>query len=363
MSDTLFDLITEPPGEAVMAPEAAIDVDIPTEYSLLSYGPVFDDDEVIREATTWFRANGFPYRRLPRFVMLQQINRLSKTPSEALLHTSEAYSVADSFHPHRFHATTAAKISPFECFNNDAKLAHALRLRLERGQVIPAGFFGELTLALGTQQCSNFRPGFACALYRRFCKSGDVVLDTSTGYGGRLVGFIASQVPQHYIGIDPNTATHAGNIAMAQALGVSGRVELHNLPAEDVPHSAVAGRCDFAFTSPPYFSKEHYSDEPTQSWRRYGESYVRWLDGFLSPMLALTYSALKTGKVAIINIENVMIGSVLYPLVDDTIIRAKRAGFIHAGTELFEMQPRLGANQEEGVASERVLIFVKQGRT
>ena len=110
-----------------------------------------------------------------------------------------------------------------------------------------------------------FRPGFAAHLYRKYCKQGDTVLDTSTGYGGRLVGYLGSGIGGKYIGIDPNTLTHAGNTRLASDLGFADAVELHNLPAEDVPHDVVAGRCDFAFTSPPYFSKEIYSAEPTQS--------------------------------------------------------------------------------------------------
>lgn len=319
-------------------------------------GP-YTNNEIVDEAFTWFRANGFPYRALPRFVILQQVNRLALAPEEALRHTSEAYSVADTFHPHRFHAEIEGKYSPVECFHHDVKFRHALALRLERGNPIPPGFFGELTLSRNTQQCSNFRPGFACLLYRRFCEQGATVLDTSTGYGGRLVGFVASMVRGRYIGIDPNTVTHQGNLALAAALGVSDRVELHNVAAEDFNSSILDGRCDFSFTSPPYFSKEHYSDESTQSWVRYGHSFEAWVSGFLRPMLALTFRALKQGAIGIINIEDVNIKNTRYPLVNATIEQAVAVGFQHIGTELFEMQPRLGAHQDADVATERVLIF------
>lgn len=322
-------------------------------------GGLFSADEIIDEAFRWFRAQGFPYRKLPQFVLMQQVNRLALTPVESLQHTSEAYSVADTFHPHRFHATVKGKVSPVECFNHDVKFRHALKLRLERTGLIPPGFFGELTISRGTQQCSNFRPGFACLLYRRFCQPGAVVLDTSTGYGGRLVGFAASMLRGHYIGIDPNTLTYHGNFQLADALNIRQYVELHNAPAEDVPHGILAERCDFSFTSPPYFSKEHYSDEATQSWKRYGHSYDAWVSGFLKPMLALTYAALKSGCNAIINIEDVTIDDTTYPLVKSTLQCAQAVGFQHVGTELFDMQVRMGANQEEDVATERVLIFQK----
>ncbi len=333
------------------------DAGIPFTLTAEAANGLYTNSEIVDEAFRWFRESGFPYRVLPRFVIMQQVNRLALAPEESLRHTSEAYSVADTFHSHRFHATTEGKVSPFECFHDDVKFRHALDLRLERGNPIPAGFFGELTLSRGTQQCSNFRPGFACLLYRRFCEPGATVLDTSTGYGGRLVGFVASMVRGRYIGIDPNTVTHAGNLALAAALGVADSVELHNTAAEDMDAAVVEGRCDFSFTSPPYFSKEHYSDEPTQSWVRYGHSFDAWVNGFLKPMLALTFRALKPGAHGIINIEDVNIKTKRYPLVNATVAQALAVGFEHVGTELFEMQPRLGANQDAEVATERVLIF------
>ncbi len=365
--------VAEPPPQVVVEEELAIEVTaepepvvvetveadegIPFSLTAEAANGLYTNEQIIDEAFHWFRAQGFPYRTMPKFMMLQQVNRLALTPDESLRHTSEAYSVADHFHPHRLHATVEGKVSPFECFHHDVKFRHALQLRLDRGNPIPTGFFGELTLSRGTQQCSNFRPGFACLLYRRFCQPGATVLDTSTGYGGRMVGFVASMLRGHYIGIDPNTKTHAGNLALADALGVSRSVELYNVPAEEMDVEKVRGRCDFSFTSPPYFSKEHYSDEPTQSWLRYGHSFQAWVDGFLVPMLALTYAALKPGCYGIINIEDVNIRSTRYPLVQSTIESAKQVGFKHTGTELFEMQPRLGANQAEEVATERVLIF------
>jgi hypothetical protein len=320
-------------------------------------GQVFTDQEIIDEAYKWFMETGFPYRTVPRFVAMQQINAVSMATEQALMSTSEAYAVADSFHPHRFHATVGGKVSPIECFNNEEKFRHALRLCLEQAGKIPAGYSGLMWLARGTQACANFRPGFACWLYRRFGTKGMTVLDTSTGYGGRLVGFIASLLAGHYIGIDPNTQTHASNIAMASALGFSDKVTLYNLPAEDVDPALVAGTCDFSFTSPPYFSKEHYSEEPTQSWKRYGHSFEAWRDGFLKPMLQLTFTALKPGATAIINIEDVNIKTKRYPLVNTTVEVAEQVGFKHVGSELFKMTTRFGGNQDTEQASERVLIF------
>lgn len=378
MTRSLFDVMDAPVEEVVEAPALeqppqtpAIDVierlEPSTEssegihYTLTpeSADGIYTRDQIIDAAFHWFRANGFPYVQMSTHEMMQQINRLALTPDSALAHTTEAYRVADAFHPHRFHGVVKGKHTPVECFHDDEKLRQALVLVVGDDGRIPSTYFTQLGLARGSQACANFRPGFACLMYRRFCTRGDeTVFDTSTGYGGRLVGWIASKSRGRYIGIDPSTKTHAGNRVLAEALGVSDRVELHNIPAEDVPHAIVEGRCDFAFTSPPYFTKEHYCDEPTQSWKRYSD-FTMWCDYFLVPMLMLNYVALKPGCVAAINIADVKIDDEQKALVERTIRYATRIGFQHVGTDRFDLTSRLGANQAVEVAVEQVLVFKK----
>jgi hypothetical protein len=213
-----------------------------------------------------------------------------------------------------------------------------------------------LNLVSGTQSCSNFRPGFAAHLYRKYCKPGDTVLDTSTGYGGRLVGFLGSGIVGRYIGIDPNTLTHAGNTQLAADLGFADAVELHNLPAEDVPLEVVGGRCDFAFTSPPYFAKEIYSSEATQSCNRYSTGEA-WRDGFLVPMLRLQFAALKPGSTAIVNIADVKLKSKTYPLAQWTRDCAQEVGFRYLRTDEFPMHRRVGKGQSDEIATEPVIVL------
>jgi hypothetical protein len=162
-------------------------------------------------------------------------------------------------------------------------------------------------------------------MYRRFCKPGDTVLDSSTGYGGRLVGFLASQCGR-YIGIDPNTETHQANLRMASDFGRSDDVELHNLPAEDVDVELLRERVDFAFTSPPYFKTEIYSQEETQSCNRYPTSKA-WRNHFLVPLMHLQFAALKPGCITCINISDVKVYDEKVPLVAWTIKAAEMVGF------------------------------------
>ena len=318
---------------------------------------LFTDEQIVDAAFSHYRATGFPYRSLPLYLCMQELNKLAATEGNNLIGTDTGYYVADSYHPHRLHASAKGMKSPFDSFQDDKLLRRALAFQMTTGS-IPDGYFGSLNIVAGTQSCSNFRPGFACYLYRKYCKPGDTVLDTSTGYGGRLVGFLASGIPGRYVGVDPNVPTHEGNKRLASELGFADSVELINLPAEDVPHELVAGRCDLSFTSPPYFCKEIYSSDDTQSCNRY-QSGEAWKTGFLVPMLKLTFAALKPGCTSIINIAPVKIGSTVYPLDEWTRECGQQVGFRYIRTDEFPMTRRVGKGMSEEIAVEPVIVFEK----
>lgn len=317
---------------------------------------VYDISSVVAAAFAHYRRAGLPQRgKLTVPQCMQEINALAALDSSKLAGSTLGYAVADTYHAHRFDARVGGKRTVAEVFAKDEYLTHALQLLCTGGSKISdASLLSVLGYVRNAQVASNFRPAFALSLLRRFAFDGATVLDTSTGYGGRLVGFLASECGD-YIGIDPNTVTHAANERMAADLMAAGRVTLHNLPAEDV--ELPGGCADFAFTSPPYFAKEIYSDEPTQSCNRYTDG-EQWRSSFLVPTLALQYRALKPGRFAVVNIADVRVGSVTYPLAQWTIDAAQSAGFRHIRTEQYPLS-RVPGRGEKRVSAEPVLIFGK----
>ncbi len=215
----------------------------------------------------------------------------------------------------------------------------------------------KINITNGTQACSNFRPGFACYIYKTHCKPNDIVLDTSTGYGGRLIGFIASNIGSKYIGVDPSTKTHFANLKMAEDLKFIDKIKLFNSPVEDLDKNLLYEKCNFAFTSPPYFCKEFYADENNQSHNRY-KTYEEWIKGFLKPMIEFQYNSLKYDSLNIINIADVKIRNKTYLLKDSTIEIAEKIGFKLIEIKDFALQNRMGV-KTESVSSEPVLIFKK----
>jgi hypothetical protein len=334
---------------------AATDVEQDAELDAFS---MFTREQIVEAAMNFYRERGFPYRELALHEQMQQLNKLATLDSEALLTTDIGYHVADSYHPHRWHVPIAGKRSrtAVDAFNDDERMRRAIELVIDDGSKLnDTSLLSSLGMVLGTQVAANFRPGFALLMYRRFAPDGATVLDTSTGFGGRLIGYAASKCSR-YIGIDPNVPTHDGNLRMTKTLGIDG-VELINLPAEDVDAIPLRDSCDFAFTSPPYFSKEQYSDDDTQSWQRY-KSGDAWREGFLRPMLALQYVALRAGAHNVINIADVKIGSTTYPLVQWTCDVAQELGFELLRVERFPLS-RVPGQGEQMQRFEPVIVLHK----
>jgi hypothetical protein len=162
-----------------------------------------------------------------------------------------------------------------------------------------------------TQSVSNFRPTAAAAVYHRLLpKESGVVWDMSAGFGGRLLGALACDRVDRYIGTDPSTYAMDGVREMAEELVLMaaqlGRrtldVELHQVGSEDfVPKR---NSLDLCFTSPPYFGWERYSDAPSQSHKKLPTQH-EWLHGFVGATLCNSAHGLKRNGILAVNIASV----------------------------------------------------------
>ena len=151
---------------------------------------------------------------------------------------------------------------------------------------------------------AQFKPTLAKAMYNFF--GAKRVLDFSMGWGDRLVGFLASNA-ESYIGIDPNTKLHEPYEQINAYCNTSKEVRFICSPAEDADLTGV--KVDFVFTSPPYFDTEKYSQEETQSWKRYPET-DDWLNGFLYPTLKKCWDVLEDGGRICVNISDKVYGDI-----------------------------------------------------
>jgi 16S rRNA G966 N2-methylase RsmD len=231
--------------------------------------------------------------------------------------------------PHAYNVACNGFKTPLQAFYDDDIFKKVIDKRIKMGDNISDnGIRKMLKIYTGVQCVSNFRPTSACAIYNLFGKN-KVVWDMSCGYGGRLLGAYKAGVKK-YIGTEPCTDTFNGlnniiefinNINQNNLTPYSNtEFELYKLGSEEfIPNEEV----DLCFTSPPYFNTEKYSDEDTQSWKKY-ETKELWLNNFLGKTLDNCMQCLKKDAILIVNIANV---KSYKNIEDDFLMIAKEKGF------------------------------------
>ena len=206
-------------------------------------------------------------------------------------------------------------------FYDDKKLKRAIRICYDMREghklVYPTAIRRALELVTG-ENIQNFKPQNARALAEHLCPVlwGNVY-DYSAGYGGRLLGISCSNMSYNYLGIDPNTETikylNYFNEILDEAVGFKGTI-VQNVSEEYKPNDI-----DLAFSSPPYFNLEKYSDEETQCMVRYS-TLDEWFSGYAEPTIENIYNSLNQDGIFATNIADYKTyGKKEYKVVDDWI--------------------------------------------
>lgn len=261
-----------------------------------------------------------------------------------------------------------ATVSIRSRFNHDAKLKRAIRLAYvhrDEGEntVIPKNIRRALELVNGGT-IQNFKPMNARAVWEHICPvfRGNV-LDFSSGYGGRMLGAMTSNLRYHYTGLDPNTRTHMGLTALGELLVEQGHgngYKMHCMPSEEF--DPEPGFYDAAFSSPPYFNLETYTDEPTQCMNRY-TNLDQWFQGYVEPTLLMIHQTLAQDGIYAVNIADYKNGKERFFIVDRWKELSKKVGFEFQETinMILNVRPGAGNNKlEKAYKSEGIYIFRKK---
>ena len=249
-------------------------------------------------------------------------------------------------------------------FYDDKKLKRAIRICYDMREghklVYPTAIRRALELVTG-ENIQNFKPQNARALAEHLCPVlwGNVY-DYSAGYGGRLLGVSCSNMSYNYLGIDPNTETikylNYFNEILDEAVGFKGTIVQH------VSEEYKPNDIDLAFSSPPYFNLEKYSDEETQCMVRYS-TLDEWFSGYAEPTIENIYNSLNQDGIFATNIADYKTyGKKEYKVVDDWITLSERIGFRHVGTikMMLNTRPGVGNNKLAGREKfEGVYVFRK----
>lgn len=114
-----------------------------------------------------------------------------------------------------------------------------------------------------------FKPSVAkyvCDRFRPFS-----VLDPFAGWGGRMLGCIASQSVMKYTGIDNNEKLREGYNKMREELGIMNVAEIIFDDCLNIDYSKYV--YDMVLTSPPYYNLELYSNTPRRTKEEWNEFY------------------------------------------------------------------------------------------
>jgi hypothetical protein len=227
-------------------------------------------------------------------------------------------------------------------FLSDAKLKRALEL-------------------VTGENVQNFKSLNARAIVEHLCPVlwGNVY-DYSAGYGGRMLGITTSNMRYNYQCIDPNTETvqHLTYLSelIEQAVGNKGSI------TQSVSEEYEPMDIDLAFSSPPYFNLEKYSDEPTQCMVRY-TTLDEWFDGYVVPTMKNIHKGLNSDGVFATNIADYKsYGNKEYAVCERWIATAEKLGFIHQGTIKMMLNTRPGVGNDKVAGREKfegVYVFTK----
>ena len=107
---------------------------------------------------------------------------------------------------------------------------------------------------------------------------------------------------------------------------------------------------DLCFTSPPYFDWEKYSDEETQSYKKY-PAVQDWIDGFLWHTIDKCHYGLKAGGILAMNVADT---KRIKNFEEETVRIAKQIHYKHIDTWYLQL-----SSQEGAVKVEPIFIFQK----
>lgn len=196
--------------------------------------------------------------------------------------------------------------------------------------------------------------------------------DTSMGWGGRLAGLLGSLSNSKFrrkiifYGSDVNTAIQGRYQKLIEyweaKINPINHLDFNfNLIGAEALHKTkffreLQGKFHLFFTSPPYFNKERYSNDPEQSYIKY-PTYFQWKNKFLKSMLRNIYDLLTDGGEAWINVADIKQGNTIYSIEKDLQSIAKELGFKLKTIYRMKMGIVVGSRRKEEIYSQKQVVI------
>lgn len=337
------------------------------------------DKEVwIDDIFRFYRNNhGFPYPIMTPEKIRSQLHLLGKLPTDSLVHGEDirwngfGLVLCSHYFPHLWKvacrdigSTNTYRRTAWEAFHIDDALRDSIRLGLTMGKnggVMPNDLQDSFSLGCGKWWVavpSRFKPSVAKFIWDTYAPQDGVVYDYAAGWGGRLLGAVSSKKNLTYVAVDPSEDTWKCLVALGKDAGSyykSKPVRIEKVGSEDFCPQDLVGKVDVAFSSPPYFNLEAYSNDAGQSHIRYSDLDV-WLDRYMKGTLLNCRDLLKTGGYLAINIKDTS----PYSFVDQILAYIHSLGFKDVKVWQMEMKQRRGHGFANDVHVNHEPIYVFQ---
>ena len=214
-----------------------------------------------------------------------------------------------------------------------------------------------IRIGLGTQPAVNYNPLTMRILTEHFLNDQEQhkIFDGCMGWGGRMLGALASNRNVKYIGTDVNS----NNRGCYERLGKffnencegSNSYEIFYEPVEEIHKNKKfqrhKGEISLCITSPPYFGREIYSLDKEQSCIRF-PNYIDWCEGFYEPMIKTYYDYLKPKGHLLLNVADTKMSDGSYvPIEQTTIEFCVKQGFKYLGNIPMVMSRMIGVKTDK----------------
>jgi hypothetical protein len=141
--------------------------------------------------------------------------------------------------------------------------------------------------------CNNFRISVCLEVLKLFNPTS--WLDISAGWGDRLLSALLFPKLALYTGVDPNPCLHPYYAEMIKTFNTNGKKQCNliqdGFETAKLPENITY---DLAFSSPPFFDLEIYSQSAANSLVKY-KGEAGWFNGFLMPSIHKAIKYLKKG--------------------------------------------------------------------
>lgn len=287
---------------------------------------------VLESILKWvWQKKGFPL--IEKNFNAKELNVLYNKEFKILTNSNSCLTFLNSYMPHMWDIITDNKKSAKKYFEENLEdlIKNRLKYSYRDGKFILNRSRMQIGLKLSTGVPKNFKPAIAKFLIEKYGIENTKVFDPCCGFGGRLLGSFAAKNCISYTGCEPSIKTYLALNELKYDLEQSNirdnfKININSSPIEDYNTNE---EYDLILTSPPYFDKEKYAHEETQSFLKYPD-YLTWKNNFLLALAKKSYEVLKEGKYAIFMINNYK----NYNLIEDFKLIMEEVGFKYIMAEI-----------------------------